>query len=141
MFNDFTNMALPPRNEIHEWLRLAEIEDRDLDMSERMRMQHKGADGEVLFTTSVWRDLLEQSLQTLTVEVRELPTIDLEELIRLRICERLLDIVAWAPQMPQAATSAPRTLAQRLQRVEEEEHRPSQGLREKRQMLERIMSE
>nr|GEU84878.1 hypothetical protein [Tanacetum cinerariifolium] len=62
------NIALPPRNERHTWLRkvhmiqildftgLAVIED--LDITERLKMQHRGANGEVLFTTSVWRDLL-----------------------------------------------------------------------------------
>ncbi|GKC06513.1 hypothetical protein Tco_0998123 [Tanacetum coccineum] len=36
--------------------RLAKIEDGELDMTERLRMHHKGADGEVLFSTFVWRD-------------------------------------------------------------------------------------
>ncbi|GJW72045.1 hypothetical protein Tco_0128962 [Tanacetum coccineum] len=35
-----------------------------------------------------------------TVEVRDLPTIDLEELIKLRICERVLDIVSWVAEGP-----------------------------------------
>ncbi|GJX53123.1 hypothetical protein Tco_0281492 [Tanacetum coccineum] len=74
--------------------------------------------------------------ETLTVEVRDLPTIDPDELIKLRICERVIDTVVWvskgpprqqfgatggdaqidpehAPQMPQAAAAAPRTIAHR----------------------------
>ncbi|GJW53818.1 hypothetical protein Tco_0097903 [Tanacetum coccineum] len=39
--------------------------------------------------------ITKQSLRTLIVEVRELTTIDIEELIRLWICERLLDVVRW----------------------------------------------
>ncbi|GJS80056.1 hypothetical protein Tco_0729937 [Tanacetum coccineum] len=179
--------------------RLAEIEDGDLDITERLRMQHKDVDGEVLFSTFVLSELLgirgslvreiilkffstlrfiegildldtadtfqgqapekvtttdlfflynmdegmvvnvpyllaqylfrhacgrkvgaqmfgdqfiahlgihfvvimEQSLQTLTVKVCELPTTDPEELTRLRICERLIDIVAWVVVGPQ----------------------------------------
>ncbi|GJU52272.1 hypothetical protein Tco_1225986 [Tanacetum coccineum] len=61
--------------------------------------------------------ITEQSLQNLTVEVRHISTIDPDELIRLRICERLLNT---APLMPQATAAAPRTIAQRLHRVEEE---------------------
>ncbi|GJY71031.1 hypothetical protein Tco_0474734 [Tanacetum coccineum] len=91
----------------------------ELDMAERLRMQHKGDDGEVLFTTFVLRELLGQSpekvtttylfflqsmdegtvcLQTLSVEVRDLPTIDPEELIKLRICGRVLDTVRWVAE-------------------------------------------
>ncbi|GKA36873.1 hypothetical protein Tco_0723438, partial [Tanacetum coccineum] len=44
--------------------------------------------------------IIEQSLQTLTVKVHELPTINPEYLIRLRICERLLDTVAWVAEGP-----------------------------------------
>ncbi|GJR78770.1 hypothetical protein Tco_0149555 [Tanacetum coccineum] len=39
--------------------------------------------------------ITKQSLRTLTMEVCELTTIDIEELIRLWICERLLDVVRW----------------------------------------------
>ncbi|GJZ80382.1 hypothetical protein Tco_0645376 [Tanacetum coccineum] len=41
-----------------------------------------------------------QSLQNLTVEVRDLPTIDPEELIKLMICKRVLDIVSWVAEGP-----------------------------------------
>ncbi|GKB20408.1 hypothetical protein Tco_0854331 [Tanacetum coccineum] len=95
-------MALPPREQRHEWLRfntqgyseeeekdyeirlaniyyrkihqiqvldfarLSEINkgDGDLDMTERLRMQHRGDDGEVLFMTFIWRELLEEEMQT-----------------------------------------------------------------------------
>ncbi|GJY89472.1 hypothetical protein Tco_0504668 [Tanacetum coccineum] len=60
---DNPDMTLPPMHERHEWLRfdtqgyteeeqldfetrLDEIEDGDLDMTKRLRMQHKGDDGE-----------------------------------------------------------------------------------------------
>nr|GEW10558.1 hypothetical protein [Tanacetum cinerariifolium] len=82
--------------------------------------------------------ITEESLQTLTVKVCELTTIDIKELIRLRICKRLMDVVSWvamvpqrqqvgaageaaeALQTPQAAAPPHRTMPQRLQRVEEE---------------------
>nr|GEY21322.1 hypothetical protein [Tanacetum cinerariifolium] len=37
----------------------------------------------------------EQSLQTFIVEVRGLTTIDIDELVKLRICDRLGDVVTW----------------------------------------------
>ncbi|GKF47658.1 hypothetical protein Tco_0137460 [Tanacetum coccineum] len=90
-------MALPPRDQRHEWLRfdaqgyteeekqefetrlaniyyqkihrvhvldfarLGKINEGDveLDMTERLRMEHRGADGEVLFMSSIWRELLD----------------------------------------------------------------------------------
>nr|GEU47505.1 Gag-Pol polyprotein [Tanacetum cinerariifolium] len=39
--------------------------------------------------------IIEQSLQTMTVEVCDFPTIDLEELVKLMICDRLIDKVIW----------------------------------------------
>ncbi|GKD53669.1 hypothetical protein Tco_1287056 [Tanacetum coccineum] len=79
---------------------------------------------------------------TLIVDVRDLPTIDPKELIKLRICDRLIDIASWVakgalrqqvgavggdaqidPKMPQAAVAAPRTIAQRLHRGDEEVQR------------------
>nr|GEU88034.1 hypothetical protein [Tanacetum cinerariifolium] len=87
--------------------------------------------------------LLEESLQTLTVEVCELIRIDIEELVRLRIYDRLIDVVTWVAMgpkkqqvvvaagdahVPQAAASAPRRVGNRLQRLKEEvymlAHRP-----------------
>nr|GEW09194.1 ribonuclease H-like domain-containing protein [Tanacetum cinerariifolium] len=62
---------------------------------------------------------MNESLQTLTVEVYGLTTIDIEELSRLRICERLRDVV---PQIPQAAAPILRTIPQRLHRLEEDVH-------------------
>ncbi|GJV39736.1 hypothetical protein Tco_1418176 [Tanacetum coccineum] len=58
MFDSFADLALPPRDQRHEWLRLHEIKDGDQDTTERSRMQHMNDNGEVLFTTSVWRELL-----------------------------------------------------------------------------------
>ncbi|GJT45432.1 hypothetical protein Tco_0954147 [Tanacetum coccineum] len=151
-------MALPPRDQRHEWLRfdaqgyteeekqefetrLGKINEGDveLDMTERLRMEHRGADGEVLFMSSIWRELLDLvnywariasdgdflgpppsytligeplrrlchhliaftiQAKALTVEVRDLPTIDLEELIKLRIGERVMDTVSWFAEGP-----------------------------------------
>ncbi|GJW91244.1 hypothetical protein Tco_0168797 [Tanacetum coccineum] len=39
--------------------------------------------------------ITEQSLQTLTMEVHELTMIDIDELVRLRICDGLGDVMAW----------------------------------------------
>nr|GEY48989.1 hypothetical protein [Tanacetum cinerariifolium] len=167
-------MALPPRNERHEWLRLDEIEDGDLDMTERLRMQHKGDDGEVLIMSFVWRDLLGihgplvteiilEFFSTLWFKegILDLDIADtfqflldgfrrLEPLRRLR--HRLISFTIsgrghalekvtttnlfflrsmdegtvadpapqLAPQMPQPAALAPRTIAQRLHRLKEE---------------------
>nr|GEX19367.1 hypothetical protein [Tanacetum cinerariifolium] len=40
--------------------RLSEIDEGDviLDMTDRLRMKHSGDDGEVLFTSFIWRDLV-----------------------------------------------------------------------------------
>ncbi|GJU98953.1 hypothetical protein Tco_1328224 [Tanacetum coccineum] len=57
--------------------------------------------------------ITEQSLQTLAAEVHELPTINIEELIRLRICERLIDTVSWVvvgPQRQQVRAAGEATL-------------------------------
>ncbi|GJV84390.1 hypothetical protein Tco_1524288 [Tanacetum coccineum] len=94
-------MALPLRYERHEWLRLAEIED--LDMIERLKMQHRGVDGEVLFTTSIWREFLRirRSL------VRE-DALMLQEDVQADLTPHQ------APQMHQATALAPRTIGKRL---------------------------
>nr|GEX39179.1 hypothetical protein [Tanacetum cinerariifolium] len=50
----------------------------------------------------------EEGLQGLTVVVGELKMIDMDELVRLRICERLGDTWAWVatgPEMQQAAVA------------------------------------
>nr|GEX92812.1 hypothetical protein [Tanacetum cinerariifolium] len=64
------NMALPPREQRHEWLRfetqgLNEINEGDAepDITERLRMEHKGDDSDVLFMTFVWRELLGRGAQ------------------------------------------------------------------------------
>ncbi|GKD62908.1 hypothetical protein Tco_1305016, partial [Tanacetum coccineum] len=70
-------MALPPREQRHQWLRfdaygyteeehqeyekrLGEIDEGDvvLDMTKRLRMEHRGDDGEVMFISFICRDLL-----------------------------------------------------------------------------------
>ncbi|GKD43766.1 hypothetical protein Tco_1268411 [Tanacetum coccineum] len=44
--------------------------------------------------------ITEHSRQTLTVEVHGLTTIDIDELVRLRICDRLGDVVTWVVMGP-----------------------------------------
>ncbi|GJZ38795.1 hypothetical protein Tco_0585358 [Tanacetum coccineum] len=95
-FDDFTNMALPPRDQRHEWLRgqsPEKVTTTDLFFLYSMK------EGTVLGVH--FEVITEQSLQTLTVKVRDLQTIDLEELIRLRIYERLVDTVALVVEGPQ----------------------------------------
>nr|GEU69648.1 hypothetical protein [Tanacetum cinerariifolium] len=203
-------MALPPKEQRHEWLRfdthgLSEInkEDDILDMTKRLRMEHKGDDSDVPVTSFVWRDLL--SIRgSLVIELGRLrwqlsiriasqgdilgppPTYtSIREPLR-KLCDRLIAFTIFrksqspekvsktdlfflcnmdegkmgepvgggthsddqeelvtgpdvpqdahvdqedvqsrhtpqqAPQMPQAAAAVPRTIAQRLQRVEGE---------------------
>ncbi|GJY32489.1 hypothetical protein Tco_0416958 [Tanacetum coccineum] len=112
------------------------------------------------FYCTTWYTLwviTEQSLQNLTVEVRDLPTIDPEELIKLRICKRVLDIVSWVAEGPprqqggaagggaeidpEAAAAAPKIIAQRLQRVEVEVQQMNVSLGEQHVMIEGWMSE
>nr|GEV30855.1 hypothetical protein [Tanacetum cinerariifolium] len=184
-------MALSPRNERHEWLWMVHqvqtlnfdelTEDMGLEMTERLRIQHTNADGMVLFTSPVWRELLRihgplvrevileffstlrEPLRRLCHRLIALTILGRDELIRLRICERLVDVVTWVtlgpkrqqvraaggdtkihpeapqehvpagqegvqadpsphqvPQIPQSAAPAPKTIPQRLHRVEEE---------------------
>ncbi|GKA00370.1 hypothetical protein Tco_0672920 [Tanacetum coccineum] len=87
-------------------------EDMKLDMTERLTMEHTDAQGYVLFTipyrrieTEVREPLrrLCHRLIAFTIagrdqtpeKVRGLTTIDIDELIRLRICKRLRDVVTW----------------------------------------------
>ncbi|GJT51605.1 hypothetical protein Tco_0977762 [Tanacetum coccineum] len=59
----------------------------------------------------------DQGLRGLLVVTSELPLIDLDELGRLNICLRVGNTWAWAPQPP---PPAPRTIQQRVSRLEEE---------------------
>ncbi|GKD77664.1 hypothetical protein Tco_1340285, partial [Tanacetum coccineum] len=77
----------------------------------------------------------EQSLQTLTVEVRELPTIDKYELIRLRMCERLLDVGKRMFRLIQHLNKGHRCLKQSLLRLL---HR---GCRELRSRMTELMEQ
>ncbi|GJY35663.1 hypothetical protein Tco_0421041 [Tanacetum coccineum] len=105
-----------------------------------------------------FRVIMEESLQTLTMEVRGLTTIDIDELIRLRICEAAQvdpkapqeDVAAGHEgvqsdlahvQAPQAVAPIPRTIPQRLQRLEEEVHGLCESLGEQRMLLERMGSD
>ncbi|GKC12219.1 hypothetical protein Tco_1009001 [Tanacetum coccineum] len=78
--------------------------------------------------------------EVLTVVAYDLLMIDMDELVRLRICDRLGDTRAWVEpgperqhdamaggvQAPPTAAPTPRTMSQRMTRLEEEVH----GLRE-----------
>nr|GEU76358.1 hypothetical protein [Tanacetum cinerariifolium] len=113
-----------PRNERHKWLRFdtqGYTEEEQLDFKTPVR----GQAPELVNTTDFFflrsmdegtmmlggqfiaqlgihfRVITEQSLHTLTTKVLELPTINLEELIRLRICKRLMDTIVWVVVCPQ----------------------------------------
>ncbi|GJX78453.1 hypothetical protein Tco_0326602 [Tanacetum coccineum] len=84
-----------PRNLRHAWLRFEgqDYTDADIqDFEDRLGRIH---DRQVHLGV-----ITEESLQTLTTEVRGLTTIDMKELVRLRICERLLDILTWVALGP-----------------------------------------
>ncbi|GJS47942.1 hypothetical protein Tco_0598063 [Tanacetum coccineum] len=93
--------------------------------------------------------ITEQTLQTLTVEVHGLTIIDIEELIKLRIYKRVLDVVSWVavgPQRQQVGAAgeaaqvdpeAPQD-ADRSQRVEEEVYQMRQGLCQQSEMIKRL---
>nr|GEX78117.1 hypothetical protein [Tanacetum cinerariifolium] len=82
--------------------------------------------GQLRFTTEryIGGKSLDKSLQTLSIKVCNLPTINPEDLTKLGICERLVDIDApvgqedvqpdaapqQAPQIPHASVAAPRTI-------------------------------
>ncbi|GKD94328.1 hypothetical protein Tco_1374165, partial [Tanacetum coccineum] len=63
------DMALPPRKRRYACLRQVHwvqtldfdelIEEMDQDVTERLRMQHTNAEGQVLFTSYAWRELLD----------------------------------------------------------------------------------
>ncbi|GKD74614.1 hypothetical protein Tco_1332896 [Tanacetum coccineum] len=66
----------------------------------------------------------DQGLRGLSMVTHELPLIDLHELGRLNICVRVVDTWAWADptpvQAPQSPPHAPRTMQQRISRLEKE---------------------
>ncbi|GJY38638.1 hypothetical protein Tco_0425002 [Tanacetum coccineum] len=103
----------------------------------------------VLRLTEHFGLLTEERLRGLTVVVYNLPMIDMDELVKLWICDRLGDtwaLVARAPekqQAPQAPSAAPgpRTMPQRIQRLEEEVCGVRESLAEQRVLLGRMSSE
>ncbi|GJS03789.1 hypothetical protein Tco_0320297 [Tanacetum coccineum] len=90
-------------------------------------------------------------------EVRELTTIDIDEMVRLRICNRLGDVVTWVamgPERqqvgdvagdahvdPEAAAPAPRRVGDRLKILKEEVHRLGESIGEQRVAMERLSSD
>ncbi|GJS69133.1 hypothetical protein Tco_0701974 [Tanacetum coccineum] len=160
--NGKTNMALPPRNERHLWLSYAWrallgirgplIQEICFGEEEGARM----SGGYFIARLGVHSGVItEESLQTLTVEVRGLTTIDIEELIRLWIFERLGDVVTWVAlglerqQVGAAARAAnvdPEAAQEGVQadlalRLEEEVYRLRESLGEQRVLLERMSSD
>nr|GFA22399.1 hypothetical protein [Tanacetum cinerariifolium] len=95
--------------------------------------------------------ITKQSLQTLTVEVRELTTTGIDELVRLRICDRLGDVMTWVAMGlerqharaagPQEAVLAPRTARQRLQRLEEEVYKLGEILVQQGALIDRLSTD
>ncbi|GJX71660.1 hypothetical protein Tco_0308831 [Tanacetum coccineum] len=90
--------------------------------------------------------LIEERLQGLTMIVRHLPMIDMDELVRIHICEELDDTWAWvasrperqqAPQPPLAAGPA-RTMVQRINRLDEDVHGMRGALGKQREVLDSI---
>ncbi|GKE32622.1 hypothetical protein Tco_1451944 [Tanacetum coccineum] len=96
-------MALPPRDQRHEWLR---GQSPEKVTTTNLFFLYSMEDETVLGVH--FGVITEQSLLTLTVEVRDLQTNDLEELIRLRIYERLVDtstLVVEGPQREQVGAA------------------------------------
>ncbi|GKA64901.1 hypothetical protein Tco_0764608, partial [Tanacetum coccineum] len=81
-----------------------------------------------------FRVITEKSLQALTMGFRELTTIDVDELVRLRICVRLGDVVTWVVLGPQ------RSIPHSLLRLEEEVHGLCESIREQLVLLDRMSS-
>ncbi|GKA96207.1 hypothetical protein Tco_0818302 [Tanacetum coccineum] len=67
----------------------------------------------------------DDGLRGLSVVARELPLIDMGELVMLNICIEIGDYWAWAPQLPPPPPTAGRTMPPRLGRLKKE----IQGLR------------
>nr|GEX23059.1 hypothetical protein [Tanacetum cinerariifolium] len=79
--------------------------------------------------------ITEESLRGLTVVVRDLTMINMDELVRLHIYERLLGILNWdqrGSRLELWLKLIRRTIPQRLQRLEEEVHRLRESFRKKR---------
>nr|GEW52220.1 hypothetical protein [Tanacetum cinerariifolium] len=76
--------------------------------------------------------IIEENLRGSTMVVRDLMMIDMDELVRLRICEIFGDAPLAAP--------APRIVPERLLRLEEEVHGLCDSIEEQRILLERMSS-
>ncbi|GJR03019.1 hypothetical protein Tco_0526003 [Tanacetum coccineum] len=88
--------------------------------------------------------LTKKRLQGLTIIVRDLPVIDMYEMVRLQICEELVDTWAWvAPRperQPDATSGAPKvtegtSVLMRVLRLEEEVHGLRGSMAEPRDVL------
>ncbi|GJS13475.1 hypothetical protein Tco_0407947, partial [Tanacetum coccineum] len=91
--------------------------------------------------------LIEDRLRELIVVVRDLPMIDMDELVRLQICDRLGDTWAWVARGLERQQVAATGVAQADEeipekgRLEEEVRRVRESLDEYRVLLERMSSE
>nr|GEV02654.1 hypothetical protein [Tanacetum cinerariifolium] len=94
----------------------------------------------VLYCTAGYhfRAIIEQHLQTLTVEID--PKVPEDAAIGQEDAQPD-PTPQHGPKIPQAATLAPKTIRQRLQKVKEEVHRLGESLGEQRVSLERISND
>nr|GFB45305.1 hypothetical protein [Tanacetum cinerariifolium] len=88
--------------------------------------------------------ITKEILHALTVKVRELTTIDIDELVRLRIWDKLRDVVTWVPMGPErqhVEVAARAVDVDPRLRLEEEVHEFGGILGEQRQLLEKTSSD
>ncbi|GKB89225.1 hypothetical protein Tco_0961497, partial [Tanacetum coccineum] len=104
---------------------------------DRLRMVYTRAEGQDLFTIYAWRKRGTRMFGT--------RVIDMEELVRLPICDRLGDTWAWAdpapiqaPQAPPVAAPGPRTKPQSMAILKEEVHGLRDSLGEQRAVLDEM---
>ncbi|GJW80328.1 hypothetical protein Tco_0144303 [Tanacetum coccineum] len=134
-------MALPPRDQRHQYLRFGEVV-LGLDTPVALQFQLGGVKRHMS-----WRDFI---LVLGLHSAEEMQTADMAKLVRLQICVELDDTWAWVPagparqegdaggvaeeapvapgggdedeEMPQAVPPPPRTQGERIARLEEEVH-------------------
>nr|GEW44124.1 retrotransposon Orf1 [Tanacetum cinerariifolium] len=125
---------------------LAEIED--WEVTKRLSMQHKSANGEVLFTASVWRELLGirgplAPEKVTTTDLFFLKSMDEGMVVNVPyLLTQYLFRYAWGRKagthIPQPAALAIRTATQRLQRIEKDVQQMRQDHSQQHEMIERL---
>ncbi|GJZ19950.1 hypothetical protein Tco_0556540 [Tanacetum coccineum] len=87
----------------------------------------------------------EDSLRGLTVVVRDVTEIDMDELVRLRICERLLEIPNWVAPRPERQQVDPAPIqtpeAPPAARFEEEVYKIRQNIVGLRRVVDRLITD